>query len=205
MPRHAVRLTHFSFPQNLHDNKADFRLQVDIRCREGGEFQARTMILPSVDTFWDCSEEANEKREPKEGRICVRKRNQPQGWLPEVDLDRAGPWACSFRLEADELYELRVTVFDVDNKSWLKSLGSALKGALDLFTQGLPGFVTGLAKPFLAEATTTIGRKMAGDDRVLLVHSATYQVSEDETSGTWSVARDDYKLEFRADKMVEPA
>lgn len=48
----------------------------------------------------------------------VRKAVSSDGWRPEFDIIRVGPWGKHFRIKADELHEMRVTVFDMDREDW---------------------------------------------------------------------------------------
>lgn len=106
---HEIRLTRFSFPGDLDEDKQDFRLQVDLRYREGsaGNFSMMTVILPGLGLYWECSERQRDalRKKPRPDRVYARK-DSADG----VAVDKVGAWDTVFRLKASDLYEMRVTV-----------------------------------------------------------------------------------------------
>ena len=133
-----------------------------------------SVVWPGLDLFWECSRKEQDKHDAT--RIAVRRRDQQNNrWLPEVDLNRVGPWSKTTRFATDHLYELRVTVFDVDRQDWYERLGSAFVTALKVLAKPLTAFAGGALSGFAEEATAGIGRRLAQEsDRVLMVDSASF-------------------------------
>ena len=197
---YTVEITKFRFPDKLEDKNANFRLQVDIRHKdEKGEFKVYTTVLPGLDLYWECSEDENRKNETKPDRQLVRKGNEQSGYEPEVDFTRAGIWGSRFRFTTMELYELRVTVFDVEQKNWLDKLSGAIEGVIKSINDAVKK-MTGPLAPFVNEAAATIGRKINdNDDKMLVVHSGEYKKRRMGGGGNWSFkTHTGYEFEFTA-------
>ena len=197
---YTVDITKFRFPDNLKDGNANFRLQVDIRhMDEEGEFKVYSTVLPGLDLYWECSKEENKKKETKAGRQLVRKGDEQSGFEPEVDFTKAGAWGRRFRFSTVELYELRVTVFDVEQKNWLDKLSDAVGGVIQSINDAV-NKMTGPFAPFVNEAAATIGRKINdNDDKMLCVHGGEYQKCESEEGGHWSFkTHTGFEFEFTA-------
>ncbi len=196
---YEIEIAKFQFPQDLDGDKANFRLQVDLRYQTaGGTFDLHTVIMPGLDLFWECDEAKNQKGEHTPDGHLVRLVKDGK-WQPEVDLRKAGPWARRFRLHANELYELRVTVFDVNRKDWFEGFGKAIGKMMSMATGGIPG-IGGLLKPLADDAASSIGRRITGDDDrvdVLEVYSADFRKNK-TGGGTWSIAHAGYLLTFKA-------
>ena len=112
---------------------------------------------------------------------------------PVVNLNRAGPWGTRFRLSADNLYELRVTVFDVNREDWVDKMGDFVKGVFGV----IGGAVSKVLKPLVDETATGVGKRMVkGDDKVLVVLSETGV--DAENGKKWTLQRYGYDLEFTA-------
>ena len=195
---YSVEITRFRFPDDLDDDKANFRLQVALRYRDhNGEYGIHTVVLPGFNLYWECSEEKNIENEVKPDFHLVRKEIEQGVYVPEVDFEKAGAWGKLFRLKAEELYELRVTVFDVDRQGWLDKLGDVFSDVLNNVVKTVPT-MSGILKPIVDETAATIGQKISNDDdRILVVHSSEYD-RNDDGSGHWAIEYEDYELEFVA-------
>ena len=194
---YSVEITKFKFPDDLEDDKANFRLQVALRHKDqNGEYGIHTVVLPGFDLYWECSKEENKKKEFKPDRHLVRKENGQGGYEPEVDFEKAGAWGKLFRFHASELYELRVTVFDVDRQGWLDKLGNAFEGVFNKVVSNVPT-MSGILKPIVDETAAFIGQKISDDDKILIVHSSEYEKDEDN-NGHWSIEYAGYELKFEA-------
>ena len=190
--RRRIELTHFSFPPRLDKDKSNFRLQVNLRySTQEGNLEVDTAILPGLDVYWECAKDRNTKQVTAEGPGALVRAHQGS----ELDVKKAGVWGRRFRVDADDLYELRVSVFDVNREDWLEKVAGAVKAVISTVA-GLAGSLTGgLLKSLGEEAATGIGKRMSsGDDKLLICHSAEY----DRETGSWTVERGGYKLVFTA-------
>ena len=183
-----IELTRFSFPGSLPDRKANFRLQVAVRYRAGSEYKVQTVILPGLDIYWECSKDRNREVKVTEGPGALVRASMHD----EIDMAKAGAWGTRFRVCASELYELRVTVFDVDRKDWLEKVADVGKAMLNLVVDLAGSVAGGALKSIGEEAAAGLGKRMsAGDDDVLICHSAEYNDS------TWKISRGGYSLAAR--------
>ena len=200
MPGYSVELTKFEFPDQLDDKKANFRVQVDLRYQElNGDFALKTVLMPGLELYWECSEKDNQSKRYKPGCYLVRKKDDSENWIPDVDLGAVGPWGRRFRLQANDLYELRVTVFDVDRKDWWDRFSGAIQSVVGKVLSYVP-FTGGVVKPVVEEAVSSIGRKLAGGgEKILFVGSAEFQNS------SWTIASagiaGSYSLSFAATQV----
>lgn len=198
---YSVEITRFRFPDDLDDGKANFRLQVALRYKDqNDEYGIHTVVLPGFNLYWECSKEKNTENEVKPDFHLVRKENEQGDYEPEVDFEKAGAWGKLFRFKAEDLYELRVTVFDVDRKGWLDKLGDVFGDVINNVVKTVPT-MSGILKPIVDETAATIGQKISGNDRILVVHSAEYDKTDDG-NGRWTIEYEGYELEFVA--KVEP-
>ena len=193
-PHYHIELEEFGFPDSLGDSKANFRLQVDLRYEDAaGKFAVETAVLPGLHVYWECSKKENKENKNEEGPgLLVRKNDQPS-----VDLEKAGPWGKRLRLSAVELYELRVTVFDVDREDWYEKLGNFIKGGL-----GVLGVTSKPLEPLMDGIATGIGKLLVrGDGKVLIVLSADPKEGGDEGVKAWTLKRCGYCLKFTAKRV----
>lgn len=199
-PKHfTIEITKFEFPEDLDDDKANFRLQVDLRHRTpDGDLRLKTVILPGLELYWECDKGKNEENVLDPAYMLARRKGK-NGWEPAVHLARLGPWGRRFRVDATELFELRVTVFDVARLGWLGKLGEAIGGALKAVVAG-PLAIAGLMESLVDEASAAAGRKMAGgDDKVLMTQSAEFTPNHaGDGGGSWLLRYGYYVLEFTA-------
>lgn len=194
---YRFELTEFTFPAGLSDSKANFRMQVDVRYTSGDDVEVDTVILPGVDVYWECSKGRNKKGgENGEGAgMLVRKTGQSSEWPSELDMQKAGPWGTRFRLSADELHELRVVVFDVNRQDWVEKMTGFVKEAFSV----LSGAVPKKLKPFVDEAATSVGKRMArGDDKILVTMSATR-----DDDNRWVMSRNGFTVKLSSSDASE--
>ena len=90
-----IRLEGFEFPRALPNNRANFRFVVDVRYKtKGDRFATETVVMPGLDTFWECGK--NKKAKPN----FVR-----DGSAPRFDMAKIDPWdRLVVRLHADAVY-----------------------------------------------------------------------------------------------------
>ncbi len=56
MQMFELELTKFEFPQDLPNQKANFRFVVDLRFIDNEDrFSTEHAVMPGLDTFWECS------------------------------------------------------------------------------------------------------------------------------------------------------
>ena len=185
-PGSFIELTHFAFP-DLDDDHANFRLQVDLRYRKSnGDFATKSVIMPGLSSYWECSKEENNKRsdedrkqKDKYKRLCVRKLNNDarqnlkneEKYENQIDVDKLDIWDKSFRVNSTHLYELRVSVFDVDRDDWFDKIVDIFKGAIGALTT-VPVLGEAL-EPLIEGAASSVGSELArSDDKVLFVKSS---------------------------------
>lgn len=184
-PASLIELTHFAFP-DLEDDHANFRLQVDLRYRKNdGDFATRSVIMPGLSSYWECSKEENDNKKKRSDenraqkdrykRICVRKRARDDGqngiYENQIDTKEVDLWDRSFRVNSTTLYELRVSVFDVDRDDWFDGVVDVLKGAIGVLT-AVP-LLGGALEPLIEGAASSVGSELAkSDDKVLFVGSS---------------------------------
>ena len=198
MSGYSVELTKFGFPEQLDDKKANFRIQVDLRYQKlDGGFALKTVLMPGLELYWECSKKDNQNKRYKPGCYLVRKKDNNGNWSSEVDLRAVGPWGKRFRLQAKSLYELRATVFDVDRKDWWDRFSGAIQSVVGKVLSYVR-FAGGVVTPVVEDAASSIGRKLAGGgDKILFVGSA-----EPASSSSWTIAgvgiQGDYSLSFAA-------
>ena len=194
---YEIKLTQFEFPHDtdeLDDNKADFRLQVDLRYRDERKgFLPKTVIMPGVDLYWECSKKDNTvdaKYKPE--RELVRKESNDNGnnlKKTEVDLTKVGAWGKMFRVQAAGLYEMRVTVFDVDHRGWWDKIAGAVKNVFGSVVRFVVPGGNAVLDSVVEESTTSVGRMMVNDEnRVLFVGSCSFE--RDGTGGSWTIPPD---------------
>lgn len=210
---YLVRLAEFSFPKTLDDDQANFRLQVDLRYRASkGDFAMKTVLMPGLHSYWECSIEENRKQYPELGgdrnglapkaqkdkfkRIRVRTPHpnhdgtrDDRRFLSEVNVGKIGDWDKSFRVNARTLYELRVSVLDVDRADWFDKFVETIKGTIGVLT-AVP--VVGSAlEPLIEGIASSLGSELVNnDDKVLFIGEAELKNNKYEIRG------DDYQITF---------
>ena len=200
MAAYLFKLEMLSFPHTLNNDNANFRLRIDVRYKAtGDEFKTETVVMPGVDSYWECSATENQdaaksgdKRKDRYVRLCVRTRrklrNGRTAYEPSVDMDLAGDWDTSFRLNAEHLYQIRVTLLDVDRKDWFEKIGDVFKGALNLYPPtGILASTIGASLARTDHGILFVGVGTVNDERVVCRGGGYYiqlRVTDAETQHT---------------------
>ena len=68
MATYMFELTELTFP-NLNNDNANFRLRIDVRYGTAEqELATKTVIMPGMDSYWECSTSENENDRKKKAR-----------------------------------------------------------------------------------------------------------------------------------------
>ena len=147
---------------------------------EKGKFAAETVVMPGLDTFWECNKGRNKKPN------YVRHATDARFDMGSLDLwDR-----LVLRFKAQALYRIQIKVIDVDRPDFWDKITDALSGLI--------GAVMGKAKAeisnlpvvgdslgsFAEDVQSTIAKLLAGGDKLL------YKGSEDLNKSTISIGGD---------------
>jgi len=172
---YELRLTGFSFPAVLPNDKANFRIVAEVRyvTPEGG-FASDHAVLPGLDTFWECA--TDKAGEPNYVRA---------DGSASFDMTKVDAWdALMLMFRATSVHSVKLTVFDVNRQdAWDKikdNLGPVLDAVMSKASAALPA----IGGPFGALIKTSLGdasedveayllKKLAGGgDKVLFKGSA---------------------------------
>ena len=163
-----LRLAAFQFPAALPNEKANFRIVVDIRYEDPqGAFVTEHAVLPGLDTFWECA--ADKANEPN----YVRATNSAS-----FDMSKVDEWDSLMLLfKGSRVYAINVSVLDVNRRdAWdsvKEQLGPVIESVVGRATKALPvgpiGEVIGAAAD---DVKAYALRKLAGGDKVLFKKSA---------------------------------
>ena len=121
MPTFTVKLKNFDFPEKLDDKKANFRFILDVRyIAEGGDCVVEHVVMPSLDTFWECDKGRSDK--PNYVRDAMRSC---------FKMDRIDAWdRLAIRLTCKKVDSIQVKVIDVDRADVFDKLKGAMQGVL---------------------------------------------------------------------------
>ena len=122
MPLFELTFTGFQFPDKLPNDKANFRFVVDLRFSDDkGRFATEHAVMPSLDTFWECATDKQQKPN------YVRKHDSNNGNpLPQFDFDidnsKIDEWdQLILFVKGETLHSIQFKIFDVDRKdAWDK-------------------------------------------------------------------------------------
>ena len=220
---YTVTLVDFRFPKTnvspyrLKNDQLDFRLQVDLRYMNSeGAFAAKTVILPGLDRFWECSADERDKlhEKPKPDRTYARADSADGS--PCLDIEQIGAWDTTFRVCARALYEMRVTVFDVERINWLDRVWDVLRSIGTVIERILPFDVTvktarsgseWTLKAVADDAEAAVGARMSGDkSKTLFIGTGKYR----HDSGEWFIrdrgvsspkSGNHFELKFKATEL----
>ena len=123
MPTFTVKLKNFCFPEDLDDKKANFRFIIDVRyITDGGVFVVEHVVMPSLDTFWECDKGRTDKPN------YVRDRDTSC-----FDMDQIDAWDhLAIRLTCKKVDSMQVKVIDVDRADVFDKLKGAMQGVLQV-------------------------------------------------------------------------
>jgi len=172
---YELRLTGFTFPGALPNDKANFRIVAEVRyITADGGFATDHAVLPGLDTFWECA--TDKAGEPN----YVRADGSASFNMKKVDT-----WdALMLMFKAASVHSVKLTVFDVNRQdAWDKikdQLGPVLDAVLSKASAALPavgGPFGSLIKNSLGGASEDVEayllKKLAGGgDKVLFKGSA---------------------------------
>jgi hypothetical protein len=163
-----LRLAAFQFPAVLPNEKANFRIVVDIRYENpDGAFVTEHAVLPGLDTFWECAvDKANEPN-------YVRAANSAS-----FDMSKVDEWDSLVLLfKGSRVHAINVSVLDVNRKdAWdsvKEQLGPVIETLVGRAAKALPVGPIGDALGAAADDVKAYAlRKLAGGDKVLFKKSA---------------------------------
>jgi hypothetical protein len=157
MPTYELNLSALKFPKDLDNNKANFRVAVDLRyIGIDGALGTIQAVLPGLDTYWECDRNKQNVRGADEGKWGT------------VDFSKVDAWdKLIFALPASKLHSIQFKIFDVNRSDgWDKiknTLSSVIHGLLEEVKNVIPGAfgtATDDVKSFLL-------KKWAGGDSIL--------------------------------------
>ncbi len=180
MPSQTLKLTSFTFPAELPDNRANFRVVFDVKYWVGlgdaAKLKMANSIKPGIDTFWECDMD-------RVGRAnFVRRINdEGTGFAPAVDVDGLAPWDREIiTLDTTGLHSVRVKIYDVDRKGfWDKikgTLGAIVEGVFGAGSRGasaaVPDALSDATGGSIDEISSYLVKKLSGgSDKVLFQKS----------------------------------
>lgn len=165
-----LTLSGLSFPGQLPNDKANFRVMAEVRyVKADGAFATERVVVPGLDTFWECA--TDKATEPN----YVRAAN-----AAAIDMTRVDPWdSVMLVFKAAAVHSLKVSVFDVNREdAWDKiknNLAPVLDAVLSRASTAVPaiGGPLGaiLTKDTLGDAAEDVQafllKRLAGGDKVL--------------------------------------
>lgn len=203
---YQLELTGFRFPEELSNNRANFRFLVDLRYVGSEEtFLTEHAVMPSLDTFWEC----DERRDAKPN--YVRAENSPCFEFGPGKIDEWDQLIMVVR--AERLHSIQFKVIDVDRRdAWdrVKSfLGGAVRAVVGRAKDRIPaGAVLSNSLGGAADDVQSfLLKRLAGGDKVLFRGSHTFRgaqqdagVGEPETQGNETIkgngSEGDYCISF---------
>lgn len=204
MPLFELKLTQFLFPNNLSNNKANFRFVVDLRLIKGeGQFTTEHAVMPSLDTFWECDNGKSNK--PNYVRHCEIISNGNVNYS-QFDMNKIDDWdKLIFLVKGERLHAIQFKVFDVDRKdAWdkMQNIAGKLIDAFGKITDAIPGGQLGGAIPDLF---SFLLKKIAGGDKVLFRGSTKIEDLDDENSVEKKIqgrgTDGEYQIDFSVTKV----
>ena len=168
-----LALVGFSFPNDLDDDKANFRFVVDVRyIDEKGNLATHHAVMPSPDTYWEC-----DKRK-QESPNYVRAANRPA--FDMTGAGRIDSWdRLVFLGRAQVIHSVQVKVYDVDRQDFwdkiqdaLASVIAPLLGKSKSFVPAgqdgsLQSSVSGVFGSFVDDVSSSVLKRLSNGDDVL--------------------------------------
>ena len=136
-----LTLQQFLFPNDLPNDKANFRFVVDLRyIAEKCRFTTEHAVMPSLDTFWEC--DTGRKDAPN----YVRKHDGGNGKpLPEFDFDdkhKIDHWdRLILHVKGESLHSIQFKVIDVNRKDAWDKVKPFLKGIVEAVIGKIKGII----------------------------------------------------------------
>lgn len=182
MPLFELNLTGFRFPEDLPNDRANFRFVADLRYMDHRkQFKTAHAVMPSLDTFWECdkrrADRPNHVRDATEARF---------------DMDKIDVWErLVFLVRAEAVHSIQFKVLDVNRRdAWdvVKDfLGGVLEGAIGGWKKDLRKEVSGLEGGALGAAGDDVQsfllKKLAGGDKLLFRGAADLQAEAGDHHG----------------------
>lgn len=107
MPLFELNLTGFRFPDDLPNDRANFRFVADLRYLDHRkQFKSVHAVMPSLDTFWECdkrrADRANHVRDASDARF---------------DMAKIDVWErLVFLVRAEAVHSIQFKVLDVNSR-----------------------------------------------------------------------------------------
>lgn len=182
MPLFELNLTGFRFPDDLPNDRANFRFVADLRYMDHRkQFKTAHAVMPSLDTFWECDkrrgDRPNHVRDASEARF---------------DMAKIDVWErLVFLVRAEAVHSIQFKVLDVNRRdAWdiVKDfLGGVLEGAVGGWKKDLRKEVSGLEGGALGAAGDDVQsfllKKLAGGDKLLFRGAADLQADVGDHGG----------------------
>lgn len=201
---YRIDLTDFEFPEGLPNDRANFRLTVDLRYVDRrGRFATKQVVMPGLDTFWEC--DTGKIDDPR----FVRQAGDGDGWDHRFNMDLVDPWQrLVVIVQAQSLLALQVKVWDVDRDNWKDALAEVLGGALEAVVGRGPDLAEARVPEFLRDSVGEAGDDAkalalsllaagAGIEHALLFRDAIeFRVEDGQVIGRHLLVRGGFALEF---------
>ena len=213
VPLIQLALQGFSFPEDLDNDKANFRLVIDVRyVDEERQLATHHAVLPSMDTYWECDK--GKDKAPNYVRAGEGD-NTPSA---QFAMDKIDPWDCLVFLgKARMVHSVQVKVFDVDRVDFWDKLQNAL-GALmgALFGKlktaipsggeySLQSAVSGVFGGFVDDISSTVLKRLSNGDKVLFRGSCpgSSDGSPDSMTITGAGTKGNYTIQLHTPSVSE--
>ena len=174
MSNFEFTLTRFTFPKDLANDKANFRFVVDLRfTNDEGQFTTEHAVMPSLDTFWECSTGKDEK--PNYVRL-EKTENGKDTAHNQFDMEKIDDWdRLILIVKGKDLHSIQFKVIDVDRKdAWdtvKKFLGGIIKAVIGeikgVLQENLRSLVSGPLGGAADDLNSFLLKKLAGGNDVL--------------------------------------
>ena len=179
MPVTTIRLDEFTFPAELPDDNANFRVVFDVKYWEGtgdaAKLKSATSIKPGVDTYWEADRD-------KRNKPNFRRAGEEPDFIPALAVGRLDGWDREvLNLSASGVHSVRAKVFDVDREDFWDKVkdfaGTLVEAVLGVGKKALGNVVPDpISEPVggaVDEVSSYLVKKIAGGgDKVLFQGSA---------------------------------
>lgn len=193
---YTLRLNGFKFPEDLGDDKANFRFTVDVRYLDTkGKPAEKHVVMPSLDDYWEC-----DRRKGKEPNYVRQSATSPMFNMGKID-----EWErLILMVQAEMIHSVRFKVFDVDREdAWDQVqhvLGSVAAALIGRAGQLIPDIPAVSWDKTLGNATedleSWIVQKMAGQKDQVLFRGSVQTKKEQEYKISGAGRHGRYELRF---------